>query len=208
MPFQLEIVSPERRAFTDEVDMVIVPGIDGQLGILPHHTRLISVLGVGELRIKKGGTEQSLLISGGFVEVRPDKVIVMADLAEHSDEIDETRAAEARKRAEAELDQAKDPVDIARVRAALQTALMRERIATRRRSGDRRQPPTFIPQIPIRTRIATIAMITRQNVRLSLRFGCPSVIGPSVSSPDGSCDSRVRRPTACASIGPWKTTDR
>jgi F-type H+-transporting ATPase subunit epsilon len=134
MPFQLEIVSPERRAFTDEVDMVIVPGIDGQLGILPHHTRLISVLGVGELRIKKGGTEQSLLISGGFVEVRPDKVIVMADLAEHSDEIDESRAAEARKRAEAELDQAKDPVDIARVRAALQTALMRERIATRRRS--------------------------------------------------------------------------
>ena len=134
MPLQLEIVSPERRAYTDEVDMVIVPGIDGQLGILPHHTRLISVLGVGELRIKKGGTEQSMLISGGFVEVRPDKVIVMADLAEHSDEIDATRAAEARKRAEAELEQASDPVDIARVRAALQTALMRERIATRRRS--------------------------------------------------------------------------
>jgi len=134
MPLKLEILSPERRAYSDEVDMVVVPGIDGQLGILPHHTRLISVLGVGELRIKKGGTEQSLLISGGFVEVRPDKVIVMADLAEHSDEIDETRAAEARKRAEAELDQAKDPVDIARVRAALQTALMRERIATRRRS--------------------------------------------------------------------------
>ena len=61
MPLQLEIVSPERRAFTDEVDMVVVPGIDGQLGILPHHTRLISALGVGELRIKKGGTEQSLL---------------------------------------------------------------------------------------------------------------------------------------------------
>ena len=134
MPLQLEIVSPERRVFDDEVDMVIVPGIDGQLGILPHHTRLIQLLGVGELRIKKGGTEQSLLISGGFVEVRPDKVIVMADLAEHSDEIDEARAAEARKRAEAELEQAKDPVDIARVRAALQTALMRERIATRRRS--------------------------------------------------------------------------
>jgi len=134
MPLQLEIVSPERRAYTDEVDMVVVPGIDGQLGILPHHTRLISVLGVGELRIKKGGTEQSMLISGGFVEVRPDKVIVMADLAEHSDEIDEARAADARKAAEAELEQAKDPVDIARVRAALQTALMRERIATRRRS--------------------------------------------------------------------------
>src|SRR5206468_11433644 len=63
MPLQLEIVSPERRAFTDEVDMVIVPGIDGQLGILPHHTRLISALGTGELRIKKGGTEQILFIS-------------------------------------------------------------------------------------------------------------------------------------------------
>jgi F-type H+-transporting ATPase subunit epsilon len=134
MPLQLEIVSPERRAFTDEVDSVILPGIDGQLGILPHHTRLITALGTGELRIRKGGTEQSLLISGGFVEVRPDKVIVMADLAEHSEEIDEARAAEARKRAEAELEEAKDPVDIARVRAALQTALMRERIATRRRT--------------------------------------------------------------------------
>ena len=134
MPLQLEIVTPERRAYTDEVDMVIVPGIDGQLGILPHHTRLITALGTGELRIKKGGTEQSLLISGGFVEVRPDKVVVMADLAEHSDEIDEARAVEARKRAEAELESAHDPVDMARVRAALQTALMRERVATRRRS--------------------------------------------------------------------------
>jgi F-type H+-transporting ATPase subunit epsilon len=75
-----------------------------------------------------------MFISGGFVEVRPDKVIIMADLAEHSDEIDEARAVEARKAAEAQLGEVKDPVDIARVRAALQTALMRERIATRRRS--------------------------------------------------------------------------
>jgi len=134
MPLQLEIVSPERRAYADEVDMVIVPGIDGQLGILPRHTRLISALGIGELRIKKAGTEQVLLISGGFVEVRPDKVIVMADLAEHSDEIDEAKAIEARKKAEAELDEVHDPMDMTRVRAALQTALMRERIATRRRS--------------------------------------------------------------------------
>ena len=134
MPLKLEIVSPERRVYDDEVDMVIVPGRNGQLGILPRHTRLISSLGVGELRIKKGGSEESLLISGGFVEVRPDRVIVMADLAEHSDEIDESKAIEARRRAEAELESTKDPVDIARVRAALQTALMRERIATRRRS--------------------------------------------------------------------------
>jgi F-type H+-transporting ATPase subunit epsilon len=134
MPIQLEIVSPERRAYADEVDMVVVPGIDGELGILPHHTRLLSALGTGELRIKKGGTETMMFISGGFVEVRPDRVVIMADLAEHSEEIDEAAAADARKRAEAQLGEVKDPVDIARVRAALQTALMRERIATRRRS--------------------------------------------------------------------------
>jgi F-type H+-transporting ATPase subunit epsilon len=134
MPLHLEIVSPERRAYSDDVDMVVVPGIDGELGILPHHTRLISALGTGELRIKKAGIEQVLFISGGFVEVRSDKVIVMADLAEHTDEIDEARAVEARRKAEAELGEVHDPVDLARVRAALQTALMRERIATRRRS--------------------------------------------------------------------------
>jgi F-type H+-transporting ATPase subunit epsilon len=134
MPLQLEIVTPERRAFTDEVDMVVVPGIEGQLGILPHHTPLISALGTGELKIKQHGSEQVMLISGGFVEVRPDKVVIMADVAEHSDEIDEARAVEARRRAEAELEQAHEPADLARIRAALQTALMRERIATRRRS--------------------------------------------------------------------------
>jgi len=134
MPLRLEIVTPERMAYDDEVDMVIVPGRNGQLGILPHHTPLISSLGVGELRIKKGGSEESLLISGGYVEVRPDKVVVMADLAEPSEEIDEQRAIEARKRAQAQLEEVHDPVDLARVRAALQTALMRERIATRRRS--------------------------------------------------------------------------
>ena len=134
MPLKLEIVSPERRVYDDEVDMVVVPGLNGQLGILPHHTPLISSLGVGELKIKKSGTEESMLISGGFVEVRPDKVVVMADLAEHSDEIDEARAIEARKQAQQELEQATTSVDLARVRAALQTALMRERIAVRRRS--------------------------------------------------------------------------
>ena len=134
MPLKLEIVSPERRVYDDEVDMVVVPGLNGQLGILPHHTPLISSLGVGELKIKKSGSEESMLISGGFVEVRPDKVVVMADLAEHSDEIDEARAIEARKQAQQELEQATTSVDLARVRAALQTALMRERIAVRRRS--------------------------------------------------------------------------
>lgn len=134
MPFQLEIVSPERRAFTGSVDLVVVPAIDGELGILPNHARLISALGTGELRIKSAEGEQALLISGGFVEVRADKVVVMADLAEHSDEIDEAKAVEARRQAEADIEAVHEPIDLARARAALQTALMRERIAVRRRN--------------------------------------------------------------------------
>ena len=132
MTLRLEVVSPDGRVFTDDVEMVVVPGIEGELGILPHHTPLVTALGVGELRIRRAGTVQFMLISGGFVEVRPDKVVVMALVAEHSDEIDAAAAAEARKRAEADLEEVHDPVDLARVRAALQTALMRERIATRR----------------------------------------------------------------------------
>ena len=132
MTLRLEIVSPEGRVFTDEVDMVVVPGVDGELGILPHHTPLVTALGTGELRIRRAGTSQYMLISGGFVEVRPDKVVIMAFVAEHSEAIDAAAAAEARRQAEADINDVHDPVDLARVRAALQTALMRERIATRR----------------------------------------------------------------------------
>ena len=132
MTLRLEVVSPDGRVFTDDVDSVVVPGIEGELGILPHHTPLVTALGTGELRIRRSGTVQFMLISGGFVEVRPEKVVVMAFVAEHSDEIDAAAAAEARKAAEADLEAVHDPVDLARVRAALQTALMRERIATRR----------------------------------------------------------------------------
>lgn len=132
MTLRLEVVSPEGRVFTDDVDMVVVPGIEGELGILPHHTPLVTALGTGELRIRRAGTVQFMLISGGFVEVRPDRVVVMAFVAEDSDAITVAAAAEARRQAEAEAESVHDPVDLARVRAALQTALMRERIATRR----------------------------------------------------------------------------
>lgn len=132
MTLRLEVVSPDGRIFTDDVDMVVVPGIEGELGILPHHTPLVTALGTGELRIRQAGAVQYLLISGGFLEVRPDKVVVLAFVAEHSDDIDLAAATEARRRAEAEAEEVHDPVDLARVRAALQTALMRERIATRR----------------------------------------------------------------------------
>ena len=90
---KLDIVTAEKEIYSQEVDMVIAPGVESQLGILPHHTPLMTILQPGELRIKKGGEEVSVVISGGFLEVRPDRVIVLADAAEKVEEVDIARAA-------------------------------------------------------------------------------------------------------------------
>ena len=82
MPLLLEIVTPERLAYSDTVDSVQLPGVEGELGVLPHHAPLVSMLGVGELRIRKGGSEESFAIVGGFLQVRPDRVVVMAETAD------------------------------------------------------------------------------------------------------------------------------
>jgi F-type H+-transporting ATPase subunit epsilon len=141
MPLQLEIVTPERLAFADSVDEVIVPGVEGQLGILPHHAPLISMLGVGELRIRKEGVEESFAIVGGFVQVRPDKVVVMAETADMASEIDLEKAHEARREAERALEGGfHEGADLSAARAALQHALLRIRVAERRhREGPRRR---------------------------------------------------------------------
>src|ERR671925_2171455 len=104
MPIQLEIVTPDRLAYSDQVDAVTVPGSDGELGILPHHAPLISTLGVGELVIRKGGAEEAFAIVGGFLQVRPDKVVVMAETADMASEIDIQRAQAAREEAERALE--------------------------------------------------------------------------------------------------------
>ncbi len=104
MPLLLEIVTPERLAYSDTVDSVQLPGSQGELGVLPHHAPLISTLGVGELRIRKGGTEESFAIVGGFLQVRPDKVVVMAETADMASEIDLEKAQEARREAERALE--------------------------------------------------------------------------------------------------------
>ena len=138
MPLLLEIVTPERLAYSDEVDSVQVPGSEGELGILPHHAPLLSMLGVGELRIRKGGAEESFAIVGGFVQVRPDKVVVMAETADMASEIDVERAEAARREAERAIESGHEPADLARARAALQAALLRIRVAERRRHEGRR----------------------------------------------------------------------
>jgi F-type H+-transporting ATPase subunit epsilon len=140
MPLLLEIVTPERLAYSDTVDAVNLPGIEGELGVLPHHAPLVSMLGVGELRIRKGGSEESFAIIGGFLQVRPDKVVVMAETADMASEIDLEKAQEARRAAERLLEGAAptDTADLAAARAALQQALLRIRVAERRhREGPR-----------------------------------------------------------------------
>ena len=139
MPLLLEIVTPERLAFSDIVDAVVVPGIEGELGILPHHAPLLSTLGLGELRIRRGVSEESFAIVGGFVQVRPDKGVVMAETADMSSEIDLERALEARREAERALETGyREGADLASARAALQQALLRIRVAERRhREGPR-----------------------------------------------------------------------
>ena len=141
MPILLEIVTPERLAFSGEVDSVQVPGSEGELGILPHHAPLVSMLGVGELRFRTGGNEESFAVVGGFVQVRPDKVVVMAETADLASDIDLERAQQARREAEQTLESgAREAADLAAARAALQQALLRIRVAERRRhEGPRRR---------------------------------------------------------------------
>jgi F-type H+-transporting ATPase subunit epsilon len=137
----LEIVTPERLAYSDEVDSVQLPGIEGELGVLPHHAPLVSMLGVGELRIRKDGAEEAFAIVGGFLQVRPDKVVVMAETADMASEIDLETAQEARREAERALETGfHEGADLAAARASLQQALLRIRVAERRhREGPRRR---------------------------------------------------------------------
>jgi F-type H+-transporting ATPase subunit epsilon len=141
MPILLEIVTPERLAYSDTVDAVTLPGSEGELGVLPHHAPLVSTLGLGELRIRKGGTEESFAIVGGFLQVLPDKVVVMAETADMASEIDLDRAEEARREAERALATGfHEAADLSSARAALQQALLRIRVAERRhREGPRRR---------------------------------------------------------------------
>jgi F-type H+-transporting ATPase subunit epsilon len=128
---KLEIVTAERMVYSEDVEAVIAPGIEGQLGILPHHAPLMTILQSGELRVKRGADEDILAISGGFLEVRPDRVIVLADSAERAEEIDEARAEAAKQRAEQRLKERgiTPGLDEARVEAALRRAMARLTVA-------------------------------------------------------------------------------
>lgn len=134
---KFEIVTAERVVFTDEVDVVVAPGVQGQLAILPMHAPIMTMLQPGELMVRKGVDEQSIFISGGFLEVRSDKVVVLADTAERAEEIDISRAETAKQRAQERVGLPPDQVDHARAQAALLRAMMRLKVAEK---GKRRRP--------------------------------------------------------------------
>ena len=133
----LEIVSAERSVATEtDIDMVVAPASEGEVGILPRHAPLLTTLHAGILRIKKGGQETDMVVSGGFLQVNQDRVLILADTAERADEIDEGRAEDARKRAEEALTEAArggSPTQIAAARVALRRSMVRLNVARRKR---------------------------------------------------------------------------
>lgn len=126
----LEIATPTRLAVAETVDEAVVPGVEGYFGVLPGHAPFLTTLGIGELAYRQGRDEKHLAVSGGFAEVRNDKVIVLADTAETPQEIDRARAERARERAERRLT-GRDEVDYVRASCALARALARLQVATR-----------------------------------------------------------------------------
>ena len=142
----VEVVTAERELYNGEADIVTAPGTEGELGILPKHAALLTTLKVGELLIKLSGAEEPFFVSGGFLEVSDNNVTVLAETAEHAEEIDEARAEAARRRAQELLAQAESDTDRAELLGALERAVARIHVSqiTRRRSNRRIQttPPS------------------------------------------------------------------
>jgi len=131
--FRLEIVTAEKMIFSDDVSAVMAWGVEGQLGILPHHAPLMTMLQPGDLTIRKDKEEEYLVISGGFLEVRPDKVIILADACERVDQIDIVRAEEAKRRAQETMKAAPLSTEAATAEAALRRSLARLKVAEKKR---------------------------------------------------------------------------
>jgi F-type H+-transporting ATPase subunit epsilon len=130
---QVDIVTVEGRRYEGEADFVLAPGSEGELGILPRHVALLTPLRAGSVKVRNEGEEQFFFVSGGFLEVLPDRVTVLADAAERAEDIDEARAEEARRRAASLLEQQLSDTDAAAAAAALARAEARLRLAELRR---------------------------------------------------------------------------
>ncbi len=138
MPMQLQIITAEREVFSGEVDALVAPGIEGQLGILPRHAPLMTALQPGELMVRSGGEESFLAVSRGYMEVLGNNVIILADAAEDVDEIDETRAQAAMERAQQQIANRVSEVELEQALASLRRAQVRVTVSRRRRNQPRR----------------------------------------------------------------------
>jgi F-type H+-transporting ATPase subunit epsilon len=138
MPIRCDIITQERIVFSDDVDMVVIPGVEGQMGILPHHTALLTALSFGEVVARRQGREEFFAIGGGFAEIQPDHIIILADSAESATEIDIERAQQARARAEQAMKEGvkEDPARYSQIEADLRRAQIRIDVS-RRRQGRR-----------------------------------------------------------------------
>lgn len=126
---KLEIVTPEKKVFSEEVEFVTAPGAEGLLGILPEHAPLITSLTTGIIKVKQDGKETFIASSSGFMEVKNNKITILVDTAEKSEDIDVARAKAAKERAEQRLTAKIEDVDLARAEAALKRALTRLQVA-------------------------------------------------------------------------------
>jgi F-type H+-transporting ATPase subunit epsilon len=141
MPIQCDIITQERTVYSEQADYVSLPGTEGIMGVLPNHAPLLTALTFGEVMIRRGDDEEFFAIGGGFAEVRPDQVIILADSAEHADEIDFERAQKARERAEQAMADGVpgDAVAYAQIEAALRRAEIRVDVSRRHRSSKPRR---------------------------------------------------------------------
>ena len=141
MPLTLEIVTAERVVYSEDVDVLIAPGVVGELGILPSHAPLLTIMQPGEIRVDKGEEQTYIAVSGGFLEVIGNKATILADTAERAEEIDEARAEEAVKRAEERISSAASAMDLERALASVRRSQARLKVARRRRRGPRTEMP-------------------------------------------------------------------
>ena len=130
-PTNLQVISAEKVLYEDDVDIVVCPGIEGELGILPQHAPIFTLLQTGEIRVKKGEQEDSIFVTGGFLQITQEKVVVLADAGEQAQDIDEERASRAKERAEERLNQQEQDTDIPRAENALRRSVTRLRVAER-----------------------------------------------------------------------------
>lgn len=133
MPLKLEIVTPEAKIYSESVEMVTLPGIEGEMGIFPNHVPLMTQVAAGEVIARQGGQDHHLAVGDGFVEITSERVAILTDMAIKADDIDEAKAEEARKRAEARLQEKLSEEESASVTAALAHSLAQLKVKRRQR---------------------------------------------------------------------------